>query len=147
MIILEESAHLEAPPEALAAFLEALDHRYRDWHPDHVLFRWDDPPGARPRRFFFDERIGGRRIAMHMTMEPGAGGLTARCRPLRRTTRWVVPWMTFAAIPEPGGCRYLHRIAVRGRWLKPVLDRLILDAVRRHMREEAVNLQRLITVP
>lgn len=147
MIVLEESVHLDAPPQALKAFLEDLERGYRDWHPDHILFRWEDLPGAMPRRFFFDERIGGWRLAWHMTMELSPDGLTATCRPVSRLARWAVPWMTFTALPESGGCRYLHRIAIRGRWAKPLLDAVILDAVRRHMREEGVNLRRLITRP
>jgi len=147
MIILEESVHLTAPPEALAAFLDALERRYREWHPEHILFRWEDPPGTNPRRFFFDEHLGRRRVAMHMTMVQSADRLTATCRPVRPLARWALPWMTFQALPEEGGCRYLHRIAIRGDWLKPLLDRFILDAARRHMHEEGVNLQRLITAP
>jgi hypothetical protein len=141
-VILQETSILDVPPERVVAFLEALEHRYLDWHPDHISFSWLD--GAKRDHFYFEERIGGWMIRMPVQITRSADGRMAVCRPSTRIVRWVFPWMTFSAHPEGNGCRYTHRIKLRlgpARWL---LERRLLPALRQHMREETANLGGLL---
>ena len=142
-MILEETALLDVRPERVVAFLEALEERYRDWHPDHVSFSWLD--GARREHFYFEERIGGWMLRMAIQVTRSADGRRAICRPTSRLVRWVFPWMSFTVRPEGAGCRYTHQIKLRLGPLRPLLERPFLSHLRRHMREETANLGPLIT--
>lgn len=141
-MILEETNHLRVPPEEVVAFLEALDERYRDWHPDHVSFSWLD--GAKREHFFFEERIGRWMLRMSMQLTRSSDGRRAICRPMSKAMRLVFPWMSFTAEPEDGGCHYIHRIKLRLGPLRPLIERTFLRPLRQHMREETANLGRLL---
>ncbi len=141
-MILEESIHIDAPPERIAAFLETLDEHYRDWHPDHVSFSWLD--STKREYAYFDERIGRWRLRMRIQVARSASGRHALCRPTSRLVRLVFPWMTFDAQAERQGSRYTHRIKLRLGPLRPLLEGTLLRPLRQHMREETANLPELI---
>ncbi len=141
-MILEEPAHLNCRPEAVIAFFEALDHRYLEWHPDHIAFKWLGGTTERRSRFFFDERIGPWRLRMVMTMERQSVA-QIRCTPYRRVWRLVLREMTFSAEPERDGTRYTHRIVLRLGPFAGLAQKLLLVALRRHMAQESENLRRL----
>lgn len=140
-MIIEESAHLPAPPERVVAFFEALDEHYLDWHPDHISFAWLD--GARRQHFHFDERIGRWRIHMAMRVERAADGRRVTCRPLSRWIALVMPWMSFEISPVDGGSRYLHRIRLRLGPFAGLVRHSFLEPLRAHMAAEARYLGRL----
>ncbi len=142
-MILEEIAHLSCTPERVVAFLENLESRYRYWHPSHILFRWTGPPGDPQSRFFFDERIGSRRIRLRMkALRPEPFHL--RCIPVSPLWRMVFLGMSFSVEKEGGGCLYIHRIALRLGPIAPIVESSLLEPLRRHMAEEAANLERLL---
>lgn len=142
-MILEEIAHLSCSPESARAFLEDLERQYRHWHPSHILFRWTGPATDRMSRFFFDERIESLRLRMRMKAR-WDGQFHLTCVPESPVWRLVFPGMTFEVTPEAAGCLYEHRIALRLGPLEPLLERRVVAPIRRHMAEEAVNLERLI---
>ncbi len=142
-MILEEIARLSCPAESVVAFLDDLETQYRSWHPSHILFRWVGPAGDERSQFFFDERIGSWRLRVRMRAHrPHPFHLS--CVPVSPFWRAVFPGMTFAVEKDGSGCRYAHRIALRLGPFKPMLERSLLAPLRRHMAEEAVNLERLI---
>lgn len=141
-MIITESAVIMAPPERLVDFFETLDEHYLDWHPDHVSFAWLDPAHE---RFHFVERIGSWTLDMRMSIERSADGRLATCRPRSALFALVFPWMTFEARAEPGGgARYTHRINLRLGPLRWLLERTLLQPLRRHMALESQNLAKLI---
>lgn len=137
-MIIEDGAHLPAPPARIAAFFETLDEHYLDWHPDHISFAWLD--GARREHFHFEERIGRWRISMAMHATRSANGHVVTCRPLSRWVALVMPWMTFEVGPENGGSRYRHRIRLRLGPFAGLLNRTLIEPLRAHMRAETVHL-------
>lgn len=142
-MILEEVAHLTCPPESVVAFLDDLETQYRHWHPGHILFRWTGPPGDRKSRYFFDERIGPLHLRMTMrARRPERLHLVST--PVNPLWRIVFPGMTFEVEAEAGGCLYVHRIALRLGPLVGPIDARVLQPIRRHMAEEAINLERLL---
>lgn len=141
-MILEESIALPVPPERVVTFLESLDERYLDWHPDHISFRWLD--GSRHEEFFFEERIGGLLLRMPMHVTRSADGRMAACTPHSWLVRWVFPWMVLMVLPDATGCRFTQRLKLRFGPIRYLLERTFLSALRQHMREESANLERLL---
>ena len=141
-MILQETSILDVPPERVVAFLEALEHRYLDWHPDHISFSWLD--GPKREHFYFEERIGGWMIRMPVQITRSADGRMAVCQPATRIVRLVFPWMTFTVRPEGDSCRYTHRIKLRLGPIRWLLERRFIPALQRHMREETENLAQLL---
>ena len=76
MILSATSPTIRAAPEEVFAFFAGMESTYGRWHPDHVLFRWLDPPALKPGvRFHFRERIGGKLLKKTVAftrVEPGA---------------------------------------------------------------------------
>ncbi len=134
-MILEETRTLPVPAGRIVAFFENLDAHYLDWHPDHTSFAWLD--GGRRHHFHFDERIGGWRLALAMSVERRSNGRQAICRPMSRWVRLVFPEMSFAVSDVGDGCRYTHRIKLRLGPLRPLMERTFLQPLRRHMYEES----------
>src|SRR5688572_30817260 len=110
-MILEEIAHLDVPAAEVVRFLDDLDVHYRDWHPDHVAFRWSGPADDRRRRFFFDERIGRWRLRVTMTVTTRTADRMV-CVPRSPLWRAVFPGMSFALEPEGRGTRLIHHVAL-----------------------------------
>ena len=141
-MLLAESKHLTCKPERAVAFFMELDEHYLDWHPDHVAFAWRGPPTDRRSRFFFDERIGRVRLRMAMTVR-WTGSTRIVCTPRGLHWRAVLRWMTFEVEPEAAGTRFTHRISLRLGPFARFLERPLLAPLRRHMAEEADNLEQL----
>jgi uncharacterized protein YndB with AHSA1/START domain len=144
-MILQDSQLIESGVEPVVSFLENMDRHYLDWHPDHISFAWLD--GDDRRHFHFEEMIGRWRLRMAMRVTRSADGRNAVMHPDSRVLSLVMPWMTFAVTDEPSGCRYTHRIKLRLGPFAWAIERTFLAPLRRHMREEAENLARIVTAP
>lgn len=142
-MLLEESVILDCPPETAIAFLEDMEARYLEWHPDHVEFRWVTSPAGARHRFFFEEKIGRQRLRATMKITRADDGRFALMVPVNPLLRIVFPWMSFVIDPVPGGSRLIHRIALQLGPIRPFITRAFLEPLREHMREEAVTLRRL----
>ena len=56
-----ETILIQAAPEQVFAFFEAMDANYLRWHPAHRLFRWQQGQGLKEGViFYFEEVIGGK---------------------------------------------------------------------------------------
>lgn len=141
-MILEEMTHLDCTPEEAISFFEALDKNYTRWHPDHIAFRWLGPPHDPRSRFYFDERIRGRRVRMTMRVDRPTRFQIA-CTPERLIWRAIVPGVSFSAEPEGTGTLFLYRIGLQLGPLEGILEQALLVPIRQHMREEADNLASL----
>jgi uncharacterized protein YndB with AHSA1/START domain len=145
MILSETSPTIRAAPEAVFAFFLGMESAYRRWHPDHLLFRWLDPPALRPGvRFHFEERIDGtlqKKTMAFTRIEPGS---LIEFAPTSRLLRVLLPRISFRVSPVDGGVTVTQDVHLRIGPLAARLNRRELAAVRRHMRQEGENLQRLL---
>lgn len=148
MVLSETSPRIRATPDRLFAFFAGMETHYLPWHPDHVSFRWLDPPALKPGvRFCFEERIGGKlleKTVMFTRIEPDS---LIEFAPTSRLFRMVLPRITFRVTPGEGGFTVTQDIQLRIGPLAAWLNRRELDAVRRHMREESENLRGFLERP
>jgi hypothetical protein len=145
MILSETSPQIRAAPEQVFAFFAGMESNYGRLHPDHVLFRWLDPPAVKQGvRFHFEERIAGKllkKTVMFTRIEPGS---LIEFAPTSRLFRVFLPRISFRIRPAGGGLTVTQDIHLRIGPLAAWFNRRELDAVRRHMREEGENLRRLL---
>lgn len=145
MILSETSPTIRATPEAVFAFFAEMESVYRRWHPDHLLFRWLDPPALRPGvRFHFEERIDGTLQEKTMAFTRIEPGSLIEFAPTSRLLRVFLPRISFRITPVEGGVTVIQQVHLRIGPLAARLNRRELDAVRRHMRQEAENLRPLL---
>jgi hypothetical protein len=141
MILSETSPTIRAEPGDVFAFFAGMESNYGRWHPDHVLFRWLDPPALKAGvRFYFEERINGKLLkkAVAFTrIEPGA---LIEFAPTSRLFRLFLPRISFHIRPVDGGLTVTQDIQLRIGPLAARLNRRELDAVRLHMRQEGENM-------
>lgn len=144
-MILRETVSIDASPEDIFRFFDRMEEHYLAWHPDHVLFRWVEGRGvASGNRSYFEERIGGKllkKTVRYTRVEPA--------RHIEFVPDWwlmrlFLPRILFRIEPAGGASRLTQEIHVRTGPVGAWLNRREFDAVRRHMREEGVNIKRLL---
>lgn len=142
---LAHSTFIRATPEAVLAFFADMETNYRRWHPDHLLFRWEDGRGLEPGVvFYFEETIGGQlmRKRVAFTRIDPEGRIEFAFT--NRLLRLVLPYIRFDFPREDGGVRFTQEIPIRTGPLGAWLNRREFDAVREHMRQEAENLKAIL---
>jgi hypothetical protein len=145
MILSETSPAIRAAPGAVFAVFAAMESNYLRWHPDHVLFRWLDPPALRPgARFYFEERIAGKLLKKKVAFTSIEPDRLIEFAPASRLFRLFLPRISFRIERTGDGLTVTQEIQLRIGPLAAWLNRRELEAVRMHMREEGVNLKRLL---
>lgn len=141
MIIRETSPIIPTEPDRVFAFFAAMEANYVRWHPDHVLFRWLDPPAVKEGvRFYFEERIAGKLLKKSVIFTRVEPGSLIEFAPTSRLFRWFLPRISFHIRPAAGGLTVTQELQLRVGPLAARLNRREFDAVRGHMREEGENL-------
>jgi hypothetical protein len=145
MILSATSPPIATGAEEVFAFFAAMETNYGRWHPDHLWFRWVDPPALEPGvRFQFQERIDGKLLTKTVAFTRIEPGTVIEFAPTSRLFRLVLPRIAFRIRPTDGGVTVTQEIQIRTGPLGAWLNRREFDAVRRHMREEGKNLRRLL---
>jgi len=145
MILSETSPPIRTTPDRIFGFFAAMETIYTAWHPDHLLFRWLDPPAIAPGvRFYFEERIGGELLKKEVAFTRIEPGTLIEFAPTMRLFRLLLPRITFHIRPAQDGFAVTQEIHLRIGPIAAWLNRRMLEAVRRHMREEGENMKRLL---
>jgi len=96
MILSETSPKIRAEPDEVFAFFAAMESNYGHWHPDHVLFRWLDPPAVKQGvRFYFEERIAGKLLKKKVVFTRIEPGSLIEFAPTSRLFRVFLPRISF----------------------------------------------------
>jgi len=142
MMILRDAIRINAPPEKIFEWLRNLDTNYRDWHQDHV--KWEFYGGLREGSECYCEEL------MHGKLHRMKGRIV-KLRENRYVeyrfsfpTSLICPGGTFAIEPDGSNSTFVATLSFR---LGGVLSRLAkkrMDSVEDHMREEGLNLKRIL---
>ena len=144
-MLLEETTRVEAPPEAVYQFFEAMEENYVRWHPDHVAFRWVTGAGLeRGSEARFEERIAGKPQKKTVRFVEVLPERYIEFKPTSLLVGALMPHISFTVEPRAGGCELTQRIKVRTGPIGARLNRREFDAVRTHMREEGGNLRCIV---
>lgn len=148
MIHLSDTIDIRVEPERVFDWFTNLPANYQAWHPDHVTCRFVTEGGLCVGAWLYAEEY------LHGSLHRLRFRITRLVPPERADYR-IAPGLTgsFIADPSPGGTRFTATLDFGVTW--PVLGRLIdrailmlfgrkLDAVRRHMAEEGLNLKRIL---
>ena len=142
----EDRTFVAAPPERGFAFFQDMEANYTRWHPDHIAFEWRKGRGlAVGNVFWFDERVGGKRMARQVRLIEVVPDRLLAFQPTFWLMRLFLTRLSFAFLPEPGGFTFQARISLRG--IGPMgrrMNRRDFAAVERHMAEEGRNLKTLL---
>jgi hypothetical protein len=145
----EDSIAIAAPVESGYAFFENMAANYTRWHPDHESFRWMGAGGlAVGNEFSFREKIAGRTQQKVVRITEVQPDRYFAFQPTNPIFRFFLPRLSFGFEPTPAGFSFraiidLHAIGPLGMRL----NRREFDAVEQHMREEGLNLKRLLEEP
>lgn len=145
-MIVSQSTDIAAAPERVHAFFEAMEERYTNWHPDHIVFRWlSSDRGVEPGGgFYIEERINGQLLKRTMRFSRVEPARHLEFAPDSRLMRFFLRAVIFRIEPRDGGCRLTQTLHIRigpiGRWL----NRRGFAAVEKHMREEGENLKAML---
>ncbi|HET6947213.1 MAG TPA: SRPBCC family protein [bacterium] len=148
MIVLRDRVEIEATPERVFEWFWHLDANYRSWHPAHVSCRYLRGRGLANGSVLYAEeylhgKLHGLRFSL-MNVVPDRGfsyrvfpGLRGefRMRPTDHQTELVAEIRVGWTMPGIG--------AAVDAVLRIVLGRVLTD-LQQHMREEGVNLRRLL---
>lgn len=147
MIRLRDTVTIGAPPERVWRWLDEMPRHYRDWHPAHLDCRYVRG----------DRLAAGAALHLVETLHGRRHSLTLRADRVvpARLLRYSGGGVRGAFILEPAGAatrftaelEFGTRLPVVGRLIDALLRRLLarrLSAVETHMREEGLNLKRLL---
>jgi hypothetical protein len=145
LILSETSPEIETAPERMFEFFTGMEANYTAWHPDHVLFRWLDPPAVKEGvRFYFEERIGGKLLRKKVAFTRIEPGSLIEFAPTSRLFKLFLPRISFRIKPARSGITVTQDIHLRIGPIAAWLNRREFEAVRAHMREEGERLKRLL---
>lgn len=144
-MILSDQVTIDAAPERVFLFFEAMEDNYLRWHPDHLVFRWLGERGVKPgNRFHFEERIAGKLLKKTVRFTRVEPGRHVEFTPQWWLMRAFLPRILFRMSPGGGGALVTQELHLRTGPLGAWLNRREFDAVRRHMHEEGINMKRLL---
>lgn len=144
-MLLTDSIFIDARPEAVFQFFDAMERHYLAWHPDHMGFRWERGRGvALGNIFSFEERIGGKLLKKRVIFTQVVPNTYIAFAPTWWIMRLFLPRMLFQMAPEGTGCQFTAEIYLRMGPLAQRLTQKELAAVREHMRVEGKNLKRIV---
>lgn len=147
MIRLADSTVINVPPERVWAWLNELPTHYREWHPAHVLCRYERGEGLEVGAVLYvEEYLHGRKHRLRLEATEVVPGRVMRYRNHAFTGRFLLE-------PANGGTRFTAELhfgistPVIGYLLDALLQAVLgrrLAAFQTHMREEGGNLKRLL---
>lgn len=144
-MILSDSTYIEAPPQAIFSFFEEMERHYLHWHPDHVLFRWEEGRGLREGNvFYFEEYIAGKLLKKRVAFTRVEPARHIEFAPTFWLMRLFLPRMVFRLEPEGAGQCFIAEIHLRLGPLAQRAHRKELAVVQEHMRVEGVNLKKIV---
>jgi hypothetical protein len=145
-MVLRDSVSIEASPEKIFQFFQEMERNYLRWHHDHVLFRWVSGRGlSEGHVFYFEEYIAGKLLKKNVVFTRVVPNQHVEFAPTFWLMKLFLPRMLFRIESDPVGSRLIAEIHLRIGPLAQRFQRKELDAVRDLMREEALNLQRIVT--
>ena len=148
MIELQDTVIVDAPPDKVWAWLEALPEHYPEWHPDHISCRWLSGGAFAPAaRLEVAEILHGKkhRLRLKLTdVDPG-----------RRVDYQVFPGLKGRFEVKARGSGTVFTATIRMGVNTPILGKIVdaflrltvggrIDAIRRHQAEEGANLKELL---
>lgn len=145
-MIVSQSTEMTAPPEAVHAFFEAMEEKYTRWHPDHIVFRWQQPGRGVEvgSAFYIEERINGQLLKRTMRFTRVEPARHLEFAPASRLIRFFLKRVVFSIEPAGAGCRLTQTLHIRigpiGYWL----NCRGFAAVEKHMREEGQNMKAML---
>jgi hypothetical protein len=144
-MILHDSIHIQATPQTIYRFFDRMEEHYRQWHPDHVLFRWITGRGVAPGNvFYFEEFIAGKLLKKRVAFTRCVPGEHVEFVPTFWLMRLFLPRMLFRIELADAGCRLVAEVHLRMGPLGVWAHKKELAAVREHMRVEGLNAKRII---
>ncbi len=146
MITLKDSIEIKTTPEKVEEWLRNLDKHYKEWHPDHV--RWINVTGGlgESDTVYFEEYLHGK---LHK----------AKCKitKIERNKKGVIEFKglpfrdqvlgekgSFIIEPKGDSCIFTATLSFRFGWLISTFFKEMIEAVKKHMKEEGENLKRLL---
>jgi uncharacterized protein YndB with AHSA1/START domain len=147
MIRLRDSVIVNVPPERVWAWLNALPEHYREWHPAHVLCRYERGKCLEAGAVLYvEEQLHHRLHRLHLRATEVVPG-----RLLRYRTRGMAG--AFLLEPSNGATRFTAELAIGtalpviGDLADAILQKVLarrLAAFQAHMSEEGAALKRLL---
>lgn len=146
MLILEDSIHINVPPEKLFDFFNSMSSdRYRSWHPDHLDFKWIGSSGAvRGNRFWFRETVGGKTMDKTVFFTEVEKDRYLEFALTNWFFRLILRKFSFRMQPISSGTLFIARIEILTGPIGTALNKREFDAVRVHMKEEGENLKPVV---
>jgi hypothetical protein len=153
VISLVETSRIPAAPERVWQFFCEMESHYRDWHPEHLAWRWlGGEPLADGTVWFADEWVGPLRISSRFFVDHVEPERFFRYRiGFPQSLGRAGGSFRFEPAPD-GGCRFEQEVhfgfttpivgVVTDRFLNAVLP---FNEFQRHMREEQANLAGLLS--
>jgi len=144
---LTDTVTIDAPAEAVWAWLRDLPRHYLEWHPAHTRAEWTaGGPGQRGARLRIDEVLHGEPHTLHMVVteiseEPARMRLAYR---ISGRVGLLIPKGRFEVVRDDGGCIFTAGLHVRAPRLAARLFRRQYLDLKTHLREEGANLKALL---
>jgi len=144
---LTDTVAIEAPADAVWAWLRDLPRHYLAWHPAHTRAEWiDGGPGQPGAELHVEEVLHGERHRLRMVVTD------IREAPTRMTLEYrilgaiglLIPKGRFEVERRAGGCTFTAGLHVRAARLTSTLFRRQYLDLKKHLREEGANLKALL---
>lgn len=145
-MIFEDHIHISDSCEKVYSFFENMGDNYLNWHPQHLAFEWRQGKGLQVGNvFYFEEEIGGQLLKKETRFTEIIPNRYIEFTMVKWFYRWFIPKMTFIFEEDQRGCKFTAQVFLRGvgpigKWAQ----RKEFAAVRQHMKEEGINLKRII---
>ncbi|KAB1066067.1 SRPBCC family protein [Salibacter halophilus] len=142
----EDKILIDAPCKDVYSFFEKMKENYLAWHQEHIAFEWRKGKGLEVGNvFYFEEEIGGQLLKKETRFTKIIPNQYIEFKMVNWFYRLFIPKMTFIFEEEKGACLFTAQVFLRGigplgKWT----HRKEFKAVKKHMKEEGINLKRII---
>ena len=139
-----DAVRVEASPERVWSWLTELADHYTQWHPDHVSAEWlKGRPNDVGSILRVVELLDGRREELSFELAEVDPPLRMGYRILGPHAL-LLPGGAFTVSPADGGSMFAASIQYRFGAITERVFRRRLTVLGAHMREEGVNLKRMV---
>ncbi|MHA2029582.1 MAG: SRPBCC family protein [Candidatus Kariarchaeaceae archaeon] len=144
MTLLEDQIIINVPPDRVFNWFNLIHEHYQEWHPDHVVGKWIvGDPFEIGSILYVEEYMHGSLHKMKFETTEVRENQLIKYK-LKFPTSLICSEGAFIFEPSNGSCLFTASLNFRFGWLVKVLLKSRYMAFKTHMREESVNLKKIL---
>lgn len=144
MILLKDSVKINRPPEVVFEWFNHFVENYNSWHQDHVLAKWVKGKNFEKGSILYaEEYLCGKLEKISFKTTDYIQNELIEYKPLFPESI-ICSGGSFITKPYDGKSIFTATLSFRFGWLFSKIAKSRLEAINTHMKEEGINLKRIL---